>query len=421
MKVVQKEIRDLVPYANNARTHSEAQIAQLASSISTFGFNNPVLIDAQNGIIAGHGRVMAAAALELKRVPTICLDHLDDDQRRAYVLADNKLALEAGWDDELLKLELADLKGIFDLDAMGFSAAELADLEKLDKYADGVSGSLADEFGVAPFSVLDTRKAEWIERRREWQQRIGDNGETRRGTLGFESFGGDWGNSVLDATLAETMVNWFGVPGGQVFDPFAGDTVFGYVSASMGMEFHGIELRQEQCDLNQARCTGLAATYYCDTSANMDAHVADASMDMVFSCPPYFDLEQYSDDPADISNMTLEDFYQVYTQVFTGTYRKLKNDRFAVIVVGEVRGKEGGYISLVPETIRIMQQAGYVYYNEIILVNSAGTLPLRAGKSMRASRKVGKNHQNVLVFVKGDPVKAVQAMGEVTLDESADV
>jgi DNA modification methylase len=122
-------VRDLVPYARNSRTHSDQQVAQIAASMSEFGFTNPVLVDQAGGIIAGHGRVMAATMLGLAEVPCIRLAHLTDAQKRAYVIADNKLALNAGWDDEMLRLELAELQTeSFDLDLLGFDADELGAL-----------------------------------------------------------------------------------------------------------------------------------------------------------------------------------------------------------------------------------------------------------------------------------------------------
>jgi len=120
---------DLIPYARNTRTHSEAQVAQIAGSIREFGFTNPVLIDGENGIIAGHGRVMAAQKLGLDKVPCIRLGYLTETQKRAYIIADNKLALNAGWDEEMLALELSELKDEdFDLSLIGFDESELADL-----------------------------------------------------------------------------------------------------------------------------------------------------------------------------------------------------------------------------------------------------------------------------------------------------
>lgn len=118
---------DLIPYANNPRTHSDQQVAQVAASIQEFGFNNPILIDENNSIIAGHGRLAAAQKLEMKTVPTILLEGLSEAQRKAYVIADNKLALNAGWDDQALQTELERLQELdFDLALTGFDVDELA-------------------------------------------------------------------------------------------------------------------------------------------------------------------------------------------------------------------------------------------------------------------------------------------------------
>jgi hypothetical protein len=120
----------LIPYARNSRTHSDEQVAQIAASIKEFGFTNPVLIDDDNGIIAGHGRVMASQRLKLESVPCIRLSDLSEAQRKAYVIADNKLALNAGWDDEMLKIELQELDDLgFDLELTGFTLEEIGDLD----------------------------------------------------------------------------------------------------------------------------------------------------------------------------------------------------------------------------------------------------------------------------------------------------
>src|SRR6476661_2280210 len=117
----------LIPYARNPRTHSDAQVAQISNSVAEFGFNNPILVDTNAGIIAGHGRLLAARKLQLQQVPIIVLDHLSETQKRAYILADNQLALNAGWDDELLGLELGALRDLdFNLDVIGFDDQELA-------------------------------------------------------------------------------------------------------------------------------------------------------------------------------------------------------------------------------------------------------------------------------------------------------
>lgn len=126
LTVIYKPIGDLIPYARNSRTHSDAQVAQISASIKEFGFTNPVLIDEDGGIIAGHGRILAARKLNIDEVPTITLEGLTKTQRQAYVIADNKLALNAGWDEELLKVEIEELQGDgFDIELLGFDTDEL--------------------------------------------------------------------------------------------------------------------------------------------------------------------------------------------------------------------------------------------------------------------------------------------------------
>lgn len=129
MKITEKKVTELIPYVNNSRTHSDEQIAQIAASIKEFGWTNPILVDGANSIIAGHGRLLAARKLGMESVPTIQLKDLTEAQKKAYVIADNKLALNAGWDDALLKIELESLQEIgFKLDLLGFDPNEIREL-----------------------------------------------------------------------------------------------------------------------------------------------------------------------------------------------------------------------------------------------------------------------------------------------------
>ena len=129
LEIVYKNVDDLLPYVNNARTHDEMQINQIASSIKEFGFNSPIAIDNDNMILCGHGRLLGAKKLGLKEVPTVCLSHLTPQEKKAYILADNKIALNSGWDFDLLKLEFEELKSVdFDLSLTGFSENEINDL-----------------------------------------------------------------------------------------------------------------------------------------------------------------------------------------------------------------------------------------------------------------------------------------------------
>ena len=150
MKQYQQVIRsvnELIPYANNSRTHDERQVDQVAESIKEFGFTNPILIDENNGVVAGHGRLLASKKLKLDEVPCIVLDGLSDEQRKAYVIADNKLALNAGWNDKMLMKELFTLESKeFDLLLTGFSSDELKSLVDVDVTGDGVESSPQIEF-----------------------------------------------------------------------------------------------------------------------------------------------------------------------------------------------------------------------------------------------------------------------------------
>lgn len=140
LKVVYRNVSELIPYARNARTHSDEQIERIANSIKEFGWTNPILIDGENGIIAGHGRILAARKLGIEKVPTIELSGLTEAQKRAYIIADNQLALDAGWDEDILKLEFAELeKEGFELSKTGFSDEEINELmADLDREVAGV-------------------------------------------------------------------------------------------------------------------------------------------------------------------------------------------------------------------------------------------------------------------------------------------
>lgn len=402
------ETSAITGYELNAKRHPPKQIKQIAQSIKEFGFLQPLVLDKNNIIVVGHGRLLGAKEAGLEKVPMLRAEHLTPEQVKAYRIADNKLN-ESEWNLPLLHQELKELElGSFDITLTGFDKKFVTNFE-IEK------AKLADIFLVPPFSVLDTRLAEWQNRKKIWRELIGDAGESRDGVLSGVSetdldtkcaMAGLPSASLFDPVLAEVLCRWFTNDGYRVFDPFAGGT-FGYVAGKLGLDFIGIELRKEQAELNQARCEkeSFKVRYVCDDALNLDAHVEDDSQDFIFTCPPYADLEKYSNDPRDLSNMSHEQFLQAYETVLGKTYRKLKQNRFAAIVVSEVRRDDGTFLGLVPKTIEIMQRAGYNYYNECVLINAIGTLPMRAGRVMNSTRKVGRMHQNVLVFFKGAPAE----------------
>jgi DNA modification methylase len=231
---------------------------------------------------------------------------------------------------------------------------------------------------------------------------------------------GAGGTSIFDPVVCEIAYRWFCPPDGTILDPFAGGSVRGIVASRLGRRYIGIELRGEQVDANRAQLglAGAPAPEWREGDAReIDQLAADVSADLVFSCPPYWNLERYSDDPADLSTMGEEAFFAAQAAVIRDAVARLREDRFAVWVVGDVRNAQGFYVNLPGRTVEAFEAAGAGFYNDAVLVTACGSLPIRVGRQFVAARKLGRTHQNVLVFVKGDPKRATEACGEVEFGE----
>ncbi len=426
-------VDDLIPYARNARTHSPEQVARIAGSIKEFGFLNPVIISEDGGILAGHGRVLAAQKLGLKDVPCVIESHLTETQRRAYILADNRIALDAGWDNEMLRVELAELADLdVDLSSLGFDDAELNsalnDLQNAEQ-KQYKANSLAESFLIPPLSILDTTRAEWIARRKDWIS-LGISSECGRNDglcygdttncFGIRTFKS---TSIFDPVLCELLVLWFSTKGSVVFDPFAGGSVRGIVSSYLGRNYTGIDLRKEQVDSNINQANAIdeikdnMPKWIVGDSLKQDSLCPELNADLILTCPPYVDLERYSDNPDDLSTMKYPEFIRAYREIIKKSCSRLNENRFAAIVVGEVRDKKGHYHGFVKDTIDAFIDAGMQYYNELILVNQVGSLCITVAKQFNQSRKTGKRHQNVLIFLKGDAKKAAEYCGDIEIPE----
>lgn len=232
---------------------------------------------------------------------------------------------------------------------------------------------------------------------------------------------GSSGTSIFDPVLCELAYRWFCSPDGLVLDPFAGGSVRGIVASKLGRSYVGLDLRQEQIDANReqakAICGDPMPVWHVGDSRQIDRIASGVDADFVFSCPPYADLERYSDNPDDLSTLSYDEFRTAYTEIIAKACSLLKPDRFACFVVGDVRDKRGLYHGFPWHTVEAFQAAGLRLYNEAVLVTAVGSLPIRVGKQFTASRKLGKTHQNVLVFVKGDPKRATYACGECQFGE----
>lgn len=451
-----KTAGDLIKYDKNTRTHSDEQISQIVQSINQYGWTNPILIDEHNSIIAGHGRLHAALSIGYDPIPVIQLVGLTESQKRAYRIADNKLPLNAGWDDVLLQEELRLLLDDgFDLDLTGFTDDEINqlfdDVSQLE-LTGSRKGNLSDKFLIPPFTVFNAREGWWQERKKSWIE-LGIQSELgRENELVFSASSQSsavyaekekyeqrvgrkvsWNEfleacpdtktlattSIFDPVMCEIAYRWFSPDGGVIVDPFSGGSVRGIVASKLNRKYYGCDIRQEQVDSNISQWDMLGnpqdilPVWKCGDSKYIHDHLTGIQADMIFSCPPYADLEVYSDNPDDISTMPYEGFIEVYREIIKRTVSLLKDNRFACFVVGEVRDKKGIYRNFVGDTVQAFVDAGAKFYNEAILVTQAGSLPMRAGKTFSASRKLGKTHQNVLIFVKGDPKAATQACGDI--------
>jgi hypothetical protein len=285
--------------------------------------------------------------------------------------------------------------------------------EPIQQHTTGLHG----EFTTPPFSVLNAGLGPWQARKRAWLS-YGIRSEIGRDarTFNFKEWatekdvtGSEFDDrSIFDPVLTELMYRWFAPPGGHVVDPFAGGSVRGVVAHLLGYRYTGVELRSEQVDANREQgatiTPGNAPTWIAGDSLDVLPDVPTA--DMVLTCPPYFDLEKYSDHARDLSAMTFERFTDAYRAIIAATVERMRPDSFAVFVIGDVRDKEGVYRDLPGATIRAFADAGAPLYNRGILVTVPGTLPVRVGQQFRKSRKLGMMHQDVLVFVRGDGRRA---------------
>jgi hypothetical protein len=223
--------------------------------------------------------------------------------------------------------------------------------------------------------------------------------------------------------LCEICYRWFNIEHGLILDPFAGGSVRGIVAAFLGYDYIGIDLRDKQVEENRIQAEailkdGKQPTWIVGDALDIDTLCHDVQADFLFSCPPYFDLEQYSDDARDLSTMTYEAFKTNYRAMIQRSLSLLKPDRFACFVVGGIRDEQGVYRDFVSETIAAFTcNANVFLYNEVILVNPAGTLPIRCQRAFSGYRKLGKMHQNVLVFYKGDPKNIKSTFAEIEISK----
>ena len=208
--------------------------------------------------------------------------------------------------------------------------------------------------------------------------------------------------SNFDPVLAEIICTWFSCPETIILDPFGGEQTKGVVAGQLGIPYHAVEFRQDQVDLNNEKTKEYEDVhYYCGDSNDIDKIVPKLDYRLCFTSPPYYDLEVYSKE--DLSALgTYDEFMEQYRNIFTKCYNLLADNSFLVVKVGEIRNKKTGqYRCFVADNIKMFEDIGFKFYNDIVLLNAIGTAPIRARGYMK-HRKVAKLHQNILVFYKGN-------------------
>lgn len=286
---------------------------------------------------------------------------------------------------------------------------------------------LKDRFDTNPFSILRADTGDWISQKRAWENILKDREDNIRDIIAksntpyinnFEKVdfkGAKSPNagmiSTFDPFLCEIMIKWFSKTGDTILDPFAGGVVRGAVSCILGRQYIGYDISPKQVEHNQIRWSKIKASYtggidndplykVGDSEYLLDT-VGDETFDMMLACPPYYNLEQYTDNEQDLSNLkTYDEFIIKYSNILNKCYNKIKCGGFCVLVVEEIRDKKGVMYGFVADTIKSCQKAGFDYYNEMILMNPIASLGIRSTKYFVDSRKVGRHHQNVLVFKK---------------------
>lgn len=428
----------------NPRTREDAKQRNLEKSIEELPemtIARAALCYPYNGryvVIGGNRRLEAQRALKRKEVPIIALPvNTPVEKLRRIALLDNESTGQTDWNKLAKEWDKEEIKAWNIETPKGWGGSIK---EKLSEK----KATLSERFLVPPFSVFETKQGYWQNRKKEWlslgiKSELGRDNELTysvscqslgvyeiknhlRQKLGREP---NWeeliqfcdnngiklqnGTSIFDPVVCELCYRWFNIDGGKILDPFAGGSVRGIVASKLGYAYFGNDLRKEQIEANIQNAkeiindSEVMPKWTSGDSCNIDKIIGEDKFDMVFSCPPYADLEKYSDDPKDLSNMKYDDFKKCYFEIIGKCCKVLKDNRFAVFVVGEVRDKKGNYFNFVGDTVNAFQECGLNFYNEIILLRAPNSAAMKAGRHFNSGRKVAKIHQNVLVFYKGDP------------------
>ena len=427
----------------NVRSHDEANRVAIASSFRRFGAARSGVVDKDGIVRAGAGSLQGARAAGIKEAVVVDArgDQLvlvrradwSEEEARAYAITDNRASDLSRFDYAVLQSELAALPDI-SFQELGWEphvlhpimAGDLAPQPAAQQWTEahpreaGKAGALSRDFLVPPFNVFDARQGYWQDRKRFWEELGVEGGSGRpRNLLSMSDMmqlKKTGGTSVFDPVLNEILLRWFCPPGGLILDPFAGGSTRGLVAGALGFSYRGVDIRQEQIEANERAAASFKGPlpnpprWLLGDSAEV-LRAGEMSCDFVLSCPPYHDLEVYSDLDRDISNLSWEEFCAAHAEIVKLAVGHLREDRFAAWVVGDFRGPAGSLRRFPEEAARPFYEAGLELWNDAVLLTALGSLPNRVRRAFGAARKLGRTFQQVMIFVKGDPEKAVAACG----------
>jgi len=453
------KVTEVQPHPRNPR---KGDTEVITDSIEENGFYGALVVQEGTGnILVGSHRWQSARMAGIEELPALLLD-VDEERARKIMLADNRTSDMAKWDEaglvDLLREMVPNPRG---LAGSGFTEAALMKLVTELSRRTEPGPTLSDQFLVAPFDVLDGRAGWWQQRRRAWLA-LGLKSELGRfggaeGSRAAYAGGPGWARahaqhhgtrrmqrevlgrkltgeeimadtardsevSIFDPVLCELAVRWFSPEGGQVLDPFAGGSVRGLVSALLGRDYHGNDLSARQVTANVEQAAQLLplaadagrAQWSTGDSLAWAPQLEPESGDLLFTCPPYYDTEVYTEHERDLSTMSAEEFESAYGAILAATSAALRPDRFAVVVCGDSRDKRTGLLrDMRGATIRAMLGAGLGYCSGAVQVMPAWSLAATAARYFRGRRTLGRIHEDVLVFAKGSASKAAKACGTV--------
>ena len=280
-------------------------------------------------------------------------------------------------------------------------------------------GAMCQRFIEPPFTVLDTKSGRWQDRKRDWlalgiESEVGRSanllGISEQARAGYDlSTPPQTNSSIFDPVLCELVYSWFmpEKPSLGILDPFAGGSVRGVVASRLDFQYTGIELRREQVEANVKQMLAIPCEpkphWICGNSAKVEELVGD-EYDLLFTCPPYWNLERYSDLSGDLSTLdNWAEFSMRYQCIMRLSALRLKSQRFAIVVVGNIRDDKGFLRDMRIPTAAAMREAGFFHYNDFVLLTPIGSLPLRVNGQFSKGRKAGAAHQYVMCFFKGNP------------------